>query len=100
ILEAQRDRDRLTFHVGTMKEALECRDLFPLSASGVCGLHWPSKVGLRSLRGVRQTLAASASPLEKGDALYLHDRPAEALDFYRQQVRISPGTAIGREARL
>jgi len=99
-LEARREGNWLTFQVGD-GAPLRFRDIFSASSRepGSFGLVWPEDVPLASLQGYRQMLATEASPLEKGDELYLLGRFSEARDHYREQAIASADTPAALEAR-
>lgn len=99
-LRVVRSGKRVSFQVDDMP-ALEFQDVMPLSSSGgAFGLYAPAGTRLQRLRGSRQALPATPSPLERGDALYACADYTEALAFYRDQFLVPGNREVGQEARV
>jgi len=99
-LVAVREGDVLTFQVNDMPPMV-FYDSFPLAARGptVFAVRWPNGKHLERLRGSQQDLPPVASPLERGDDLYAHQKLAEALTAYQQQALAAPSAELGQEAQ-
>jgi tetratricopeptide (TPR) repeat protein len=99
-LEARREGNWLTFRVND-GNLLRFRDIFSTSSRepGHFGVMWAEDVPLASLRGYRQELSTGASPLERGDELYLLGRFNDARNLYREQAIASADTPAAVEAR-
>ena len=96
----KRQDDRLSFWVNGLRP-LEFRDPFaiPLGADAVFAFDWPADVRVSKLSALRQSAAAAASPLDKGDALYEGKDYAGALASYQNQGVAAQTDAVREEAR-
>lgn len=81
------------------------RDFFPPVSmeGGQWGILLSPESGLKRLLARRRLLAATGSPLERGDSLFNHNELSEALDFFDQQIAIAAGdnaVDVRQEAQL
>src|SRR5262249_54554676 len=72
---------------------------FPLPDHGRFGLHWPTEIGMESLRLERKDRASTPSPLEDADALFASEKYEHALDLYRRQEGHARDDESTREAQ-
>jgi serine/threonine protein kinase len=99
-LLARREGDRLEFQIGQEKP-LVFFDVVPLTsaARSTFAVHWPPQARLVRLRATSQTLPPAASPLERGDDLFVQGRYAEALALYQGQIAATANPAAKQEAQ-
>ncbi|MGD0899059.1 MAG: serine/threonine-protein kinase, partial [Thermoguttaceae bacterium] len=99
-LKASKIGDHLQLEIGSLQPVDFFDPFAPRTGEpGVFAIDWPHGVGLCEVRGLRQSLPETPSPLERGDSLFDAGKYAEALVEYQDQSRTFDSPEVGQQIR-